>query len=1031
MQYEPSSSLSRIVVRSLIEKPHFLAAIAFILIVYGISILPTIKITQEPEVKLQTITLSFILPGSTPTQLEREVVFPLEGEFRNLEGLTELRTITRHNNGIMVLKYFADVDLSDARAEVDAIVERRAHDLPSNVEIFTKKATASDNLTAFLIGIKPDNMTADLEDAHRLAVQLKNDLSQVSGLKNVRLVEAEQEIEVAIDPLKLKLLSISTQSIIDAVRSYNRGAPTGLQNSSIATLRIKGAEFKVDSPEDLLEIPVIASDGLTHSLGDIAQVRRRYANNAVISTRYNGEPVYFVEAGIDPNQANVIQIAKHVRDIVERTSQQNTGLSSFFVYDQSEDVAKSLSSLGINMIQGLVILCVVLIFLLEIRAAVIISALLPIASFVAITLLILLDYGIQRVSIAGFIIALGLMVDNAIVVTENARTLEIEHGLSRKEAAIEGAAQAAGPLTSSMLTTMVAFSPVFLFETGATLFLRSLTVTVWLSLLASLAVAITFTALLISRFGTFQPIPKLPRIRGGISRITPFVEQTYPQILRFCYRKRGWVLGLFALVLLASIGSLRAVKVDVFPPSDVPYLTINIDFPLDFNERERLVLLNEVEQVLSADPSITEFNVVSGIQHPWLHIAMDVRADATFFVQLDTAETSEVYVIKERITQAVESLQAVAALEIALFKFKDQQYSAPFSVVIEGRSGKDLERAAAQVASVISTVKGIRNFDNPAASQRNAISIGLDERAARLYEVPKSHIDQIQLMMTYGAEIDRLRAPNGEEFPILATFDAELGLTHLLAHINAPSVSGNPVPLKSVTRLELAPDLVDILHKDFVPTVEIGVWPENSVAVSEAVTNIEAALEDISLDPNVQLRIGGLLEKDAENYEGFGTYALLIAVVIFTIFMLQFQSFKQPIVVFAAIPFCMVGVIFSLIVTDTTLTFLGILGITSLMGIVVNDSILLVDEANSRLQRPSTTDILETVIDAAKHRFSPILVTSITTTFGLLPLAFSASQFQVMAITIIGGLTFATLILLLLVPVLYIMLVPKSESVRL
>lgn len=1029
MQYEPSNSLSRIIVRSLIEKPHFLAAMAFILIVYGISILPTIKITQEPEVKLQTITLSFILPGSTPTQLEREVVFPLEGEFRNLEGLTELRTITRHNNGIMILKYLSDVDLSDARAEVDAIVERRAHDLPKNVEIFTKKATASDNLTAFLIGIKPRDEASNLEDAHRLAVQLKNALSQVSGLKNVRLVEAEQEIEIAIDPLKQKNLLIPTQNIINAIQSYNRGAPTGLQSSSLATIRIKGAEFRIDSPEDLLSIPVIANNGSSYRLSDVAKVKRRYANNAVISTRYNGEPVFFVEAGIDPNQANVIQIAAQVRGVTEQIDEFSKGLETFFVYDQSEDVRKSLSSLGINMIQGLVILCLILVLLLEIRAALIITSLLPIASFVAITLLILLDYGIQRVTIAGFIIALGLMVDNAIVVTENARTLELEHGLSRKEAAIEGAAQAAAPLTSSMLTTMVAFSPVFLFETGATLFLRSLTVTVWLSLLASLAVAITFTALLISRFGTFQPIPKLPKIRGGISRITPFVEETYPQILRYCHRKRGWVLGLFAVVLITSIASLRLVKVDVFPPSDVPYLTINIDFPLDYNEHERLLLLKEVEDALDLDRSVKEFNVVSGIQHPWLHIAMDVRADATFFVQLDTAKTSEVYVIQERLTRAVAHLQDVAALEIALFKFKDQQYSAPFSVVIEGRSGEDLERVASQVASVIASVEGVRNFENPAASQRNAIRIAIDERAARLYEVPKFHLDQIQLMMTYGAEIDRLRAPNGEEFPILATYDAELGLTHLLAHIDARSVSGNPVPINSVSRLELEPDLVDILHKDFVPTVEIGVWPENSVPVSIAVERIEEALETVSLDPDVQLRIGGLLEKDAENYEGFGTYALLIAVVIFTIFMLQFQSFKQPIVVFAAIPFCMVGVIFSLIITDTTLTFLGILGITSLMGIVVNDSILLVDEANSRLLRTPSQDRLETVIDAAKHRFSPILVTSITTTFGLIPLAFSASQFQVMAITIIGGLTFATLILLVLVPVLYIMLVPKAESI--
>ncbi|MCP4702634.1 MAG: efflux RND transporter permease subunit, partial [Gammaproteobacteria bacterium] len=381
------------------------------------------------------------------------------------------------------------------------------------------------------------------------------------------------------------------------------------------------------------------------------------------------------------------------------------------------------------------------------------------------------------------------------------------------------------------------------------------------------------------------------------------------------------------------------------------------------------------------------------------------------------------------IKAALYPLKHRANMSVSMFKFEGGAlFRSPFTLLLSANDGERLNAFVKTIDEHLRDIEGVDSIQNPARSNQPNLRLEYQHARAEALGVDKSRVDPLIGMLTYGHEADRFRDSRGREFPILLKIrtDPENPL-ETLAEITVPTVQGGELPLNEVVKPVLRESESHIAHDLFRPAVEIDVWLKDGYLPETVAANVLSSVKELPLPSGISVEIGGALKQQQQDFQGLGKNALLTAMLVFAIFVLQFRSFVQPLIIFSAVPLCIIGAILGLAATGQPLTFFAAIGITSLMGIVVNDSILLVDEGNKIREEQTGQDIKSVAIEAGRKRFMPVLLTSITTIAGLLPLALTDNLFTTMAIAIIGGLISATFLILLLVPALYSFLSgPKS-----
>jgi multidrug efflux pump subunit AcrB len=711
-------------------------------------------------------------------------------------------------------------------------------------------------------------------------------------------------------------------------------------------------------------------------------------------------------------------------------------INATWLFEVESGVAYKMTQLISNIMQGIFILTIVLLFAVGYRSGFVIALMLPMALGLSIVGLALTDYGLQGVSLAGFIISLGLIVDNGIVVTENTYRLQTYRGMDAREAAIRGTSSVLAPLLSSTLTTALAFAPLFLLTSTTGLYLRSLVATIWLCLGASLVVAVTFSCLLLSRIGTENKLGSLPPPPSFMLALLPFRDRQYAGAVRLFIR-RPWVLFLvvFALLWLAGQAASK-LPVIVFPDSEDPYFTVTVEAPADRTIDYVESVAQQVSETARQFEEVLSCSTIVGGSFPFVNTGIEHvdarRHNAMVFCQVEFRDSTKMSALVDQINSALTPLSARARINASPFTVGGGAGSSDIELLLSGPRIEGVREHARALQETLAkaSIAGIRTFDNPAQSRWFALDVKFKERMANALGVNRSHVDQVLILLTHGNEVDELRTPEGNEYPIVlrAEKDFEAPLA-VFDRLFVTSSRGEHIPLSQVLEVSFSEDEYDIEHRLFRPIIKIGINAMPGVAVGEVTRQVQAALEEYVLPEGYELTFEGEMAKTAEEFGGAGKYVSVVGLLILAIFVLQFKSILQPLVVCAAIPLSFIGSFMLLYGWGQPMSFLAFIGMTSLMGIVVNNSILLVDEGNQlRLLHPEMP-IDEVAVNAGCNRFMPILLTSITSIVGLLPLALGNTMFKALAIVVIGGLTTSTFLTLLCVPVLYSLATRNTKPV--
>jgi multidrug efflux pump subunit AcrB len=903
-----------------------------------------------------------------------------------------------------------DEKYSDVVQKVNSI--RSA--LPDNiVSLEIQKWTISD-VQILQLALLSDS--ANYRELEREAERLKKSLETTSGVKKVKLwAFPEQEIRISVDLQKMAQNRLSLNRVIGAIQSANQNIPGGFVDIGARRFNVQ-TSGSYESLEEIKSTVISSAENTLLFLKDLAEVSYDYEDHTYFA-RFKGKKAVFITVAQKVG-TNIFTIREALEEkITTFQSELPAGIDLDMVFDQSKSVGFRLNGFFKNLLQGLFLVGLVVLMAVGLRASGIVILAIPVSIMIGIGFVDTSGYGLEQMSIAGLVIALGLLVDNAIVVIENISRF-MKMGYSNKEAAVKGTSQIAWAVVSSTVTTVLAFIPIMMMQNITGDFIRSMPVTVVYTLAASLLISLILTPYLSSKFLRISDVQKERRMRKFLNHE---IENRYRNSLNFGLNKPKIIVLIAVVVFMGSLTLFPLVGVSFFPKAEKPQFIINIDTPDGSNLDRTDQVAQFVDSLLMRNTEIQHYAINLGHGNPRIYYNVIPRRNrsthAQFFITLKERNLDS---FSQLITDLRSQLRNVPGAKIEVKEFEQgPPVEAPIAVRVLGDNLNILKDISRDVEGIITSTQGTININNPLSTSKTDIHVKINRDKAGFLGVPLVDIDKTVRAAVAGLTISKFRDLEGKEYDMVIRlpFTGKIDYEDL-DKIYVASVTGAQIPLKQVATIQFTASPMLINHYNLERNVTITSDVEGDLSVDQVTKEIISELESYDWPKGYRFSMGGELESREESFGGMAKAVIVAVIGIFAVLVLQFRSYTQPLIVFSAIPLAIIGSVIALLITGNSFSFTAFIGLTSLVGILVNNSIFLVDYTN-QLRREGK-DIVSALKQAGETRFIPIVLTTATTVGGLLPLTLGGGTLWApMGWTIIGGLIVSTVLTLLVVPVLY------------
>ncbi len=985
------------------------------LVILGVVSFLTMPRSEDPQVSPAGSSIVVVYPGASPEDLETLVVDPLEEAINELDDIYKFSASIEDGLAFVRVEFFSGSDPDEKYSDVLQKVNRTRESLPEDILNLEVIKFSIANVNIFQAALVSDS--AEYAVLERKADELKKKLELVPGIKKVETFALpEQVVDVSVDIEKAAMMNIPLQQIMGAIQSNNLNIPGGLLDIGNKKFNIKTSGF-YQSIEDIRNTVIHAREGTTVLLKDVAEVKMGYADKKYYA-RFNDRRAVFI-AGPQKEATNIFDIMDEVKaDLEEFKATLPAGIEMEMVFDQSESVSTRITQFFINLLQGILLVGFVIFIVFGFRESVIIAIAIPLSILIAIGFVDLSNYGLEQMSIVALVIALGLLVDNAIVITEN-MTRFIKAGHSLYKSALKATSQVGWAIISSTVTTVLAFVPMIMIQNTTGDFIRSMPVTVVYTLLASLLVALTITPFLATKILKQNATSQPSKITHWID---DFVSSHYRSILARALKKPWIPLVVSVAVFLASVIFIfPMVGVSFFPMAEKPQFLINIETPQGSNLVFTDKVARDVESRLRKREDIKHFATNIGRSNPQIYYNVWVRYETPNFAQIFVEITdNDLDMFKKVTTELREAYASYPGAKIEVKEFaQGPPVDAPISIKVIGNNLETLKKLAGDVETIIRDEPGTINLSNPLGTSSTDLHVNINRSKTAMLGIPISTIDFTVRAALTGAEVSQYQDEEGETHDIVVRLPVKNKPTiDDLKKIYLPTASGALVSLEQVARFEFKEGPTAISHFKMQRNANVTADVLTDYSVTDATNNIVAKLEQMSWPDGYRFEISGEQESRQESLGGLGQAVIISMLSIFGVLVLQFRSFVQPFIIFAALPLAIIGSILALFVVGLSFSFTAFIGLTSLIGIVINNSIILVDFTN-QLRRDGL-ELLDALKQAAETRFLPIVLTTATTVAGLLPLTLAGGTLWApLGWTIIGGLMVSTFLTLIVVPALY------------
>ena len=966
---------------------------------------------EDPSMERRFGMIMVAFPGAEAEAVERLVTDRLEERLASVDQIKRLQSRSRAGFAVLDLEFRDDTsDFAEAWDEVDKAVKDAQPELPAGVgePVIDRDTNDQD---AIVVAITGSTDPLVLADAARLAKRRLLSLSDVSGVEIV--ADPGEQITVEYDESTAQRLGIDARTLAGALQARNVTPAGGAVRIGSKTASLRPAsEFR--SIEEIDSTPILLRGGSTLPLGEIAKVRRGPAEPATERMRHDGRMA--VGLGVVAREGiDLVAFGRAVRTELDQIERDLSPLRLEEVAFQPEHVEARITDLGRSLLLGIAIVAVILFVAMGARLGLVVAGIVPLVALSSLALYATGGGLLHQISIAALVIALGMLVDNAIVVAENIQR-RIDAGEERRVAAMNAVRELMVPLGTATGTTLAAFIPMFLAEGGTADFTRAIPIVIMLTLTMSYAYALlvtpTLSALLLRRSTSAAGPSLFDRVAAWLGRVAVARYQL--------------VLVVAAITVAASIGSIPLVEQRFFPSSDRSTVMVDLALPEGSHIDEIDRVSRKLETVLMGRADVTGVDAFIGRSAPHFYYNLMRKPNSPHLAQLvvhtRASEDKDVLIgaIREMARTDLAGVEVVArGLE------QGPPLAAPVEVRLLGDDLDALRRGADRVIAELKAIEGAADVRHDLSLGAPTVVFEIDDAAAARRGLSRADVARALLGRTRGLEVGQYRAGD-DPVPILVRGPAgeDTDLDALATTAVATTDGGGTTPMSALAqpRVEWRPAV--IAHRNRKRTVSVLSELRPGVIASEVLRKLRHTLGPDALPDGVKLEYGGEAEGSSEANAAMLRTLPLGVLVLLVFLMAEFNSFRRVGIIMATVPLALTGVIPGLLLGDQPFGFMSLLGVIALVGVVVNNAIVLLDVVERRRQQGS--EVHAALAEAVRTRTRPILLTTATTVAGLLPLALSkAALWPPLAWAMITGLLASTALTLLVVPALYRLLFPS------
>ncbi len=1008
-----------------VKNYQFTLVIFIMIIVVGISTLLNMPRSEDPEMHAPVFPIVVVYPGASPKDMEELVVKPIEKEVYALENMKRIRTTISDGVAVIRAEYKYNSNVDSKYQEIVRVVNGMRGQLPANIQRLDVQKFQPSDVNIMQIGLVSENAPRDKMNFY--AKKLQEELEKLTSLKNVKLSGLpEREVRIEADIEKLAQLHIPVMAIIANLQSENTNIPGGSIDAGNKTYNIKtSGNFK--TIDEISNAVVYTANGKNIKLKDVAKVFYGYDDEKYM-TRLNGHRCVFVVAAQKDGE-NITASQKEYKPIIEKFKKTlPANIELIQNHDQADNVNMRLSGLGKDFLIAILLVAITLLPLGS-RPAIIVMISIPLSLSIGIVLLQLFGYNLNQLSIVGLVVALGLLVDDSIVVVENIERWMLE-GHSRMEATLKATSQIGRAVLTCTITLIIAFMPLVFMPEGAGDFIRCLPLAVIFCVLASMFVSLTIIPFLSSKLlkeNTGNPEGNI--FMRGLKRI---IHGSYSRLLDAAIARPVITIVIAVVVFAGAVFLFKVIGFGLFPASEKPQFFVNVTTPPQSNVAYTDSVVRKIEQELKKEPLIKYYATHSGKGNPVIYyneVQENERSNfGQVFVQLEPHTSPDVKL------EIIERLRAKwtpfpgAKVEVKNFQQGPLEI-APVEVRLFGEDLDTLRAMAAQVEAMLRKTSGTIYVDNPVSILNSDIRVNINREKAQAMGVNTANIDRTVRLAIAGLNIGHYNDDNGNEYDMLFTRSKQGKPTmDVFNNLMINNNQGAAIPLAQLADLKLESSPLSINHQEKKRVVSIKSFVQKGVLNDKVINDVIAQMDKFNFKPGYSYEMGGEVESRNNSFGGFGTIIIVTVFMFIAILVLEFQTFKSTLIVLSVIPLGIVGAAVALWLSGNSLSFVAIIGLIAVAGIEVKNTILLVEFTNQLRSRGKNLE--EAIKEAGEVRFLPIVLTSLTAIGGLVPIAISTNPLIApLAIVLIGGLISSTLLSRIVTPVIYKLMPPKVELV--
>ncbi len=1004
-----------------VKFPQMTMLFAAMLVIIGISTIINMPRSEDPELSSADFHIIVVYPGTSPKDMEDLVVNPIEQKISSLENIKHVKTSITDGLAVIEVLYQHGVNIDDKYQEVIREVNNLRSDLPSDIYSIDVQKWLPSNVNVVQTALISEN--ASYDDLKTYSKNLKDELEKLSMLKNVKvygLPDKIVRIELKLD--RMNQMHIPLNAVLGSIKSEAVNIPGGSVDAGSSTFNIEtnGSYKNIDEVKNTI---VYSADNKNILLKDVADIEFIFDKPDYI-TRLNSHRCVFVVAALKPGE-NITASHKIYEPVINKFKETlPSKIDMVQNFDQAENVNKRLGGLGEDFLIAIVLVSITLLPL-GYRSALIVMISIPLSLAIGITLVDLLGFNLNQLSIVGFVVALGLLVDDSIVVVENIERWLLE-GNSRLDAVLKGTKQIAFAVVGCTMTLLISFLPLVFLPGTSGDFIRSLPSAVMTSVLASMVVSLTIIPFLSSKLLKENH----GRSEGNIFMrgLKKIISGSYTVILDKALNRPVITVITAALIFGGSFMLIPAIGFSLFPSSEKPQFLIDIDTPPQSNIDYTNAVTKKIETELKQYPAIKYFSSNVGKGNPQIYynvLQNNTQSNfAEIFVQLndDTKRAEKIKLIEE--LRKKWTPYPGAKIEVKNFE-QGPPVIAPVEVRINGDNLDTLRIIAANVENILQNTSGTIYIDNPIKTLTTDIKVDINKQKAGLLNVATGDVDREVRLAVAGLDMGKMTDDDANDYEILVTKEKnDLQSLDAFKNLYVNNYKGTAVPLNQISSLEFDSSPAVINHRDKIRTVSVSSFVKEGYLADKVINAVITKMEKMKLPSGYTFEMGGEVEQRQESFGGLSTVIIATVFLFIAVLLLEFKTYRSTAIVLSVIPLGIVGAVLSLFITGNSLSFVAIIGLIALAGIEVKNTILLVDFTNQLRKEGKTLD--EAIRTAGELRFLPIILTSLTAIGGLIPIALSDNPLiSPLAVVIIGGLISSTILSRIVTPVVYKLINPK------